>query len=82
MWDQVGEVINHSVIVCLKWHCKNYDCIYSLSSEVVLMERKKNDKQGIKMKTTELGYKRKKYDNLRKVFKLKANTLFELNHGI
>ena len=48
---------------------------------MVLIERKKNDKQGIKMKTTDLGYKRKKYDNLRKVFKLKANTLVELNHG-
>ena len=60
----------------------NYNFIYSISSEVVLIERKKNDKQGIKMKTTELGYKRKKYDNLRKVFKLKANTLIELNHGI
>ena len=46
------------------------------------MERKKNEKQGIKMKTTELGYKRKKYDDLRKVFKLKANTLIELNLGI
>ena len=84
MWDQVGEVINHSVIVCLKWHCKNYDCIYSLSSEVVFMESKKNDlnKQGIEIKTTELGNKRKKYDELRKVLKLKAYNLIQANHGI
>ena len=60
----------------------NYDFIYSLASEVVLMESKKIDKQGIKMKTTELGYKRKKYDELRKVFKLKPNNLIQANHGI
>ena len=60
----------------------NYDFIYSLASEVVFMESKKIDKQGIKMKTTELGYKRKKYDDLRKVLKLKANNLIEKDHGI
>ena len=62
----------------------NYDCIYSLSSEVVFMESKKNDlnKQGIEIKTTELGNKRKKYDELRKVLKLKAYNLIQANHGI
>ena len=62
----------------------NYDFIYSLASEVVFKESTKIDlnKQGLKTKTTELGYKRKKYNNLRKVFKLKANTLIELNLGI
>ena len=48
------------------------------------MESKKIDlnKQGIKIKTTEMGYKRKKYDELRKVLKLKANNLIQENHGI
>ena len=84
MWDQVGEVINHSVIVCLKWHCKNYDFIYSLASEVVFIESKNIDlnKQGIKIKKTEQGNKRKKYDELRKVLKLKAFNLLQANPGI
>ena len=60
----------------------NYDFIYSLASEVVFMESKKIDKEGIKTKTTELGYKGKKYDELRKVFKLKAYNLIQANHGI
>ena len=62
----------------------NYDCIYSLSSEVVFMESKKNDlnKQGIEIQTTEFGNKRKKYDELRKVLKLKAFNLIQANHGI
>ena len=52
----------------------NYDFIYSLASEVVFMESKKIDlnKQRIKMKTTELGYKGKKYDELRKVLKIQS----------
>ena len=50
----------------------NYDFIYSLASEVVFMESKKIDlnKEGIKRKTTEVGNKRKKYDELRKVLKI------------
>ena len=60
----------------------NYDFIYSLASEVVLIESKNIDKQRIKIKTTELGYKRKKYDELRKVLKLKAFNLIQANHGI
>ena len=61
----------------------NYDFIYSLASEVVFKESTKIDlnKQGLKTKTTELGYKRK-YDELRKVLKLKAYNLIEANHGI
>ena len=50
----------------------NYDFIYSLASEMVFMESKKIDKQGIKMKTSELRYKGKKYDELRKVFKIQS----------
>ena len=48
------------------------------------MKSKKIDlkKQEIKIKTTELGYKRKKYDELRKVLKLKAYYLIQANHGI
>ena len=57
----------------------NYDFIYSLASEVVFIESKNIDlnKQGIKIKTTELEYKRKKDDELRKVFKLKAHNLIQ-----
>ena len=53
----------------------NYDYIYSLASEVVFMESKKIDlnKQRIKMKMTELGYKGKKYDELRKVLKIQSS---------
>ena len=82
LWDQVGKVINHSVIDFLKWHFINYDFIYSLASEVVFMESKKIDKEGIKTKTTELGYKGKTYDDLRKVSKLRANNLIQANHVI
>ena len=39
-------------------------------------------KEGIKIKTTELGYKRNEYDELRKVSKLKANNLIQANHII
>ena len=48
------------------------------------MESKKNDlnKQGIEIQTTEFGNKRKKYDELRKVLKLKAFNLIQANHGI
>ena len=62
----------------------NYVSIYSLASEVIFMETKKIDlkKEGIKIKTTELGYKRNKYDELRNVLKLKAYNLIEANHGI
>ena len=49
---------------------------------MVFMESKKIDKEGIKTKTTELGYKGKKYDELRKVFKLKAYNLIQANPGI
>ena len=59
----------------------NYDFIYSLASEVVFMESKKIDKEGIKTKTTELGYKGKKYNELRKVLNLKHN-LIQANHGL
>ena len=49
------------------------------------MESKKIDllnKQGIEIQTTEFGNKRKKYDELRKVLKLKAYNLIQANHGI
>ena len=48
------------------------------------MESKKIDlnKQGIKIKTTEQGCKRKKYDELRKVLKLKHHNLIQANHGL
>ena len=48
------------------------------------MKSKKIDlkKQEIKIKTTELGYKRKKYDVLRRVLKLKAYNRILENHGI
>ena len=62
----------------------NYDFIYSLASEVVFIESKNIDlnKQGIKIKKTEQGNKRKKYDELRKVLKLKAFNLLQANPGI
>jgi len=62
----------------------NYDFIYSLESEVVLVESKKIDfnKQGLKTKTKEIGYKQKTYDDLRKVSKLRANNLIQANHVI
>ena len=43
------------------------------------MESKKIDfnKQGMKVKMTEQGHKRKKYDQLRKVLKLKAHNLIQ-----
>ena len=48
------------------------------------MESKKIDlnKRGMKIKKTEQGYKRKKYDELRKVLKLKVNNLIQANHGL
>ena len=48
------------------------------------MESKKIDlnKRGMKIKKTEQGYKRKKYDELRKVLKLKALNLIQANHGL
>ena len=48
------------------------------------MESKKIDlnKQGIKIKTTVQGCKRKKYDELRKVLKLKHHNLIQANHGL
>ena len=50
----------------------NNDFIYSLASEMVFMESKKIKKQGIKTKTSELEYKGKKYDELRKVLKIQS----------
>ena len=48
------------------------------------MKSKKIDlnKRGMKIKKTEQGYKRKKYDELRKVLKLKALNLIQANHGL
>ena len=48
------------------------------------MESKKMDlnKQGMKIEKTEQGYKRKKYDELRKVLKLKDHNLIQANHGL
>ena len=48
------------------------------------MESKKIDlnKQGMKIKTTEQGCKRKKYDELRKVLKLQHHNLIQANHGL
>ena len=51
----------------MKGYYMNYDFIYSSARGVVFMESKKIDKQGIKVNTKELGYK--KYDELRKVLK-------------
>lgn len=48
------------------------------------MESKKIDlnKRGMKIKKTEQGYKRKKYDELRKVLKLKHHNLIQANDGL
>ena len=61
-----------------------YDLISFFPRSVVFMESKKIDlnKQGIKIKTTELGYKRKQYDELRKVSKLKDHNLIQANYGL
>ena len=67
LWDQVGIVLHHTFIDCMKGYYMNYDFIYSSARGVVFMESKKIDKQGIKVNTKELGYK--KYDELRKVLK-------------
>ena len=61
-----------------------YDLIFTFTRRVVFMESKKIDlnKQGMKIKTTEQGHKRKKYDELRKVLKLKHHNLIQANHGL
>ena len=68
----------------VKWHYMKYDLISTLTRSLVFMESKKIDfnKQGIKLKLTELGYKRKQYDELRKVLKLKDHNLIQANHGL
>ena len=55
----------------------NYDLIYSFARKVVFMASKQIDskKQSIQMKTKELRYGGKKYDELRNVSKLKDNNL-------
>ena len=55
----------------------NYDLIYGFARKVVFMASKQIDskKQSIQMKTKELRYGGKKYDELRNISKFKDNYL-------
>ena len=61
-----------------------FDLISIFTRSMVFMESKKIDfnRQGMKVKMTEQGHKRKKYDQLRKVLKLKVNNLIQANKGL